>query len=142
MGHTTPFTERGSYSGLVPPLTERIKIGSGSHRNMAIFEVFSTRTTGLGISESYVARRSSHAFTHMLSQSPSGRYILHPQCPQVTKEKLCSSEIGLTESSKDKKSAFDCCKPKKIKLEQPFFFTYTVPPGDKFLCLTNVFSFV
>ena len=42
-------------------------------------------------------------------------------------------EIGLSESSKEKNrlTAFDCCKQKIKKLEQPFWFTFAVPPRDK-----------
>lgn len=80
-------------------LTERIKIGSGSHRNMAIFEFSSTRTTTLGISESYVAR--SH---HMLSLT-----CFHNQAKRLVHTASAATHsgdqekplfvIGLTESS-------------------------------------------
>jgi hypothetical protein len=124
MGHT-PFTERGSYSGLVLLLTERIKIGSGSHRN-TIFENFVDAHHCMGISESYVAR--SH---HMLSLTcfpNQAEWPVHT-APAVTKENSVRDRTHrVTESFKDEKkitTAFDCCK----QIRSTYFLA--VPPGDK-----------
>jgi hypothetical protein len=90
---------------------------------MAIFEVL--------VSESFVARRR-----HMLSLTcfdNQAERSVHTATRSSDQRKILF-EIGLSDSSKDKKSSHGfliVANKKKKKLEQPFCFTYAVPPGDR-----------